>query len=135
MSKTIIQNIIFKDTKAKDLYDLYMNEKKHSAVTNALAKITAKEGSRYSAYDNYSSGKNLRLIKNKLIVQTWRASDWRKEIGDSIFIIALEEKGNDTTLNVIHANLPDDQAESIDQGWYDYYWNPWKEHLSAKKKK
>ena len=132
MSKTLVQKIVFKNTKAKDLYDLYMDAKKHSEATMAPAKITAKEGSRFSAHEDYIGGKNLRLVKNKLIVQTWRASNWKNEDPDSIFIISLEAKGNDTVLHAIHANLPDEHADSINKGWHDYYWKPWKKYLSGK---
>src|SRR5262249_37089835 len=112
--------------------DLYMDAKKHTASTGVPAKITAKEGSKYSAHDGYITGKNLQLVKGKLIVQTWRASDWAKSDIDSTFIIHLEAKGKDVVLHAIHANLPDKHASSIDDGWYTYYWEPWKKYLSGK---
>ncbi|MCY7409480.1 MAG: hypothetical protein LH473_04350, partial [Chitinophagales bacterium] len=68
MAKTISQKIIFKNTTAAVLYDLYMNAKKHSELTGGEAKITDKEGAKFSAYSSYCWGKNLQLIKNKLIV-------------------------------------------------------------------
>ncbi len=40
MPKTIIQKIVFRNTTAKDLYDLYMNSKKHSISTGARATIS-----------------------------------------------------------------------------------------------
>jgi activator of HSP90 ATPase len=132
MTKTIIQKVLFKNTAPEILYGLYMNAKNHSMVTGAPAVITAKEGSKYSAYGNYISGKNLQLIKNRLIVQSWRASDWEEDDTDSTFIINLEPKGKDVILHVIHANLPDKQAESINKGWHDYYWKPWKQYLAGK---
>jgi activator of HSP90 ATPase len=85
------------------------------------------------AQDGYISGKNLQVVTNKLIVQTWRASDWQKTEVDSTFILHFETKGNDVLLHVTHANLPDNQAYSINKGWYDYYWKPWKHYLTRKK--
>ncbi len=93
--KTIKQKFLFKNTKPKDLYDLYMDSKKHSLATGAPATISPKEGGKYSAHGNYIKGKNLQLIKNKLIVQTWRGAGWDKADEDSTFIIYLEQKGND----------------------------------------
>lgn len=132
MSKTIVQKVVFKNTTAKDLYDLYMNAKKHSTATGAPAKISSKEGGNYSAHDNYITGKNLKLVKDKLIVQTWRAQGWDKEDTDSIFIIRLEPNGNDVVLHAIHANIPDKHVESIDKGWHAHYWEPWKKYLAGK---
>ncbi len=133
MTKTITQKVIFKNTTPKYLYELYMDEKKHSLATGAHAKITAKEGTKYSAYDGYITGKNLHLVKDKLIVQSWRASDWDKNHTDSTFIIKLEPKGNDVVLNVIHANVPTEQVEDIKTGWHEFYWEPWKKQMAAKK--
>jgi len=132
MSKTIVQEVVFKNTTSKALYDLYMDTKKHSAATGAPAKVSTKVGGSFSAYSGYIAGKNLQLLKNKLIVQTWRAQDWKKDDLDSIFIIALQPKGKDVVLHAVHANVPDNQAKGIDKGWYEFYWEPWKKYLAGK---
>ncbi len=133
MAKTITEKVVFKNTTAKVLYDMYMNEKRHSEVTGGTAKIIAKEGTSYSVFDESITGKNLQLIKDTLIVQTWRGSDWDKNESDSIFIIKLEPKGKDVALKMIHANIPSKHVDGIKKGWNDYYWEPWKKYLEAKK--
>lgn len=132
MPKTIVQKVVFKNTTAKALYDLYMDAKKHSLVTGAAAKISATEGSKYSAHGGYINGKNLQLVKDKLIVQSWKAQDWDKEDIDSTFIIFLEPKGKDVILHMTHANVPDKHSAGVKSGWNDYYWKPWKKYLSGK---
>ena len=132
MPKTIVQKVIFKNTTPKELYSLYMNEKLHSQLTGAATKISKKIGSPFSAHGNYISGKNIHLVKDRLIVQTWRAIDWDKNETDSIFMISLEPKGKDVVLHAVHANLPDKAAAGIDKGWHDFYWNQWKQHLLSK---
>ena len=131
MPKTIVQKVVFKNTTPKILYSLYMDAKKHSELTGAPAKITAKEGTKYSAHGTYISGKNLQLIPDKLIVQTWRAEDWSKDDVDSTFIIHLEPKGKNVVLHAIHANIPDEQVDDISKGWHEYYWEPWKKYLEG----
>lgn len=131
MPKTIVQKVVFRNTTPSALYDLYMNAKKHAMVTGAPVKISAKEGTKYSAHGGYISGKNLQLVKDKLIVQTWRATGWDDSDTDSIFIINLEQKGKNVILHAVHANLPDKHAASINKGWHDYYWGPWKNHLAG----
>jgi activator of HSP90 ATPase len=126
MSKTITQKVLFKNTTPKVLYDLYMDAKKHSEVTGGKAVITKKEGAKFSAYNKYITGKNLQLIKDKLIVQSWRASDWQESDMDSTFILSFTQKGNDVVMEMVHANVPDEQAKSLTKGWDEYYWLLWK---------
>lgn len=132
MPKTISHKVVYKKTTPKALYDLYMNAKKHSMIAGSPVTISLKEGSVFSAHGDYIKGTNLKLIKDKLIVQTWRAQDWSEADGDSIFMILLEQKGKDVIMHAVHANVPEAHFKSIDKGWFDHYWNPWKQFLSGK---
>ena len=132
MAKTIEQKVVFKNTTHRKVYDLYMNAKLHSQIIGSPVKISNKEGTSFSAHGGWLTGKNLHLVNGKLIVQTWRGSDWSKDHGDSIFMIRLEPKGKDVVLFVVHANLPDKAVAGIAKGWYDHYWNPWKQYLAGK---
>ncbi|MFI5187286.1 MAG: SRPBCC domain-containing protein [Chitinophagales bacterium] len=130
MSRTITQKIVFKNIPAATLYNTYLDSKEHSASIGASVKIQKKEGTKFSAHDDYITGNNLQLIKNKLIVQSWRASDWNKSDPDSTFILLFEQKGNDGIINMVHANVPDKEVEGIRKGWNDYYWKPWKKYFT-----
>ncbi len=132
MAKTIVQKVVFKNTTPKALYSLYMDSKKHSLIAGGPCEISAKEGSKYSVHGGYIKGKTLQLVKDKLIVQTWRAQDWDKNEVDSTFIINLEEKGKDVVLHATHANVPDKHAASVAKGWNGHYWNPWKQYIAGK---
>jgi len=132
MTKTIIQDVVFKNARASDIYDLYVDAKKHTQSTGAPAKISAKVGSSFSAHDGFITGKNLQLVKDRLIIQSWRGKDWKKDDADSTFIISLEQKGKDTLLHAVHANIPDNQVKGISKGWKDFYWDPWKKFLAGK---
>ena len=134
MAKTITQKIVFKNTIAKVLYNMYMNEKMHAELTGSSAKISAKEGATFSAHGDYITGKNLQLIKDTLIVQSWRGSDWDKKESDSIFILKFEPKGKDTVMKMIHANVPSKHVDGIKKGWDDYYWSAWNEALADSQK-
>lgn len=134
MAKSITQKVIFKNTTTRVLYELYMHAKKHAVSTGYPAEITDKEGTRFTVSGDYITGKNLVLIKNKMILQTWRAAEWDKEEQDSIFLLTLEQKDKDALLMMVHANVPDKYADSIRKGWTTYYWNRWKAYLAGKKK-
>jgi len=132
MSKHVTQKVTFKNTKPKALYDLYMNAKQHSLIAGSPVKISAKAGAPFTAHQGYITGSSVHNIKDKLIVQTWRAMDWASTDPDSIFTILLEPKGKDTILHAVHSNVPDAKADGVKKGWTEHYWNPWKQHLAGK---
>jgi activator of HSP90 ATPase len=72
------------------------------------------------------------LIKDRLIVQSWRTQEWDAKEIDSTFIIELEPKGKNVVLHMMHANVPDKHADSMDKGWHSHYWEPWKKSLAGK---
>ena len=129
MAKTIMQKIVFKNTTPKILYNLYMNVAKHQEATGAPAQIEAKEGTSFTAYDKYIAGTNTKLVKDNLIVQSWRGADWDSNSPDSTLILNFEAKGDNVTVHLVQSNLPDEKAESIDKGWHEFYWTPWKKYL------
>jgi len=132
MGKTIIQKIVFKKAKIKDLYELYMSAKLHSLITGGPVTINQKVGASFRVFDGYITGKNLQLIRNQLIVQSWRGSDWDAKADDSVFMISFEQRGADALINVVHANVPDTVVGSLDKGWHNHYWKPWKQWLAGK---
>lgn len=134
MAKTIFQSILFRNTGVSVLYNLYMDAKLHSMVTGSAAKIQKKEGTKFSAYDDYCFGKNLQLIPNRLIVQSWRAADWTDTDAASTFILLFEDAGKDAIVTMTHANVPDHQYKALKDGWNNFYWKPWKVYLKNLKK-
>ncbi|MEK6783342.1 MAG: SRPBCC domain-containing protein [Bacteroidota bacterium] len=132
MAKTLTQRIVFKNAKSETLYDMFLNSKHHSAITGGgTTKISAKEGATFSVYDDYITGRNLQLVKGKLIVQAWSASDWASGELDSTFILLFEQKGKNTIITMTHANVPDKHSDGIKKGWTDFYWKPWKKYLES----
>ena len=126
-TKSIRQTAVFK-AGPKEIYELLMDSKKHSAFSGGAARISRKVGGRFTAYDDYASGVNVKLVPGKLIVQTWRASDWPKAHYSTI-TFQLEKKGTGTKLTFIQTGVPIDQYEDVKQGWKDWYWEKMKEYL------
>ena len=77
MAVTIKQKMKF-DLPANKLFKFYMDEKMHAEITGDKAKISKEIGSNFSAGGKYIKGKMLHVKPNKMIVQTWRGSDWDK---------------------------------------------------------
>lgn len=77
-STTLRQTIVF-PSDSHDVYELLMDLRKHAQLTGNGARISRNVGGAFSVYDGYATGKNIELIDDKKIVQTWRAGDWEKE--------------------------------------------------------
>lgn len=134
MARTFKQVVKFPYPPAK-LFRLYIDPKLQTASTGYKAEISGEVGARFSAGDGWIRGKNLHIVTNKLIVQTWRGNDWDKTIPDTILIlsfIAVEDGG--TQLELFHSNVPDEYAEELKKGWWEHYWKPWKRYIRVQDK-
>jgi len=130
--KTIIQKIKFRAA-PKILYEMYMDSKKHSKLTGTKAVLSGKAGGPFSAHGGYCWGRNLMLVPNKMIVQTWRAADWTKKDPDSIFILTFDPSKGGAEVTMVHANVPDRHAAHLNQGWKDHYWKHWRSYIKTQK--
>ncbi len=128
-TKIIKQKVRFKASPLQ-VYSALMDSKKHSGFTGEPAKISAKEGGKFTAYGDYISGVNLALIPGKKIVQSWRASDWEDGASSTVTFIFSADNGG-TLLEFLQEGVPADDAGEIKQGWIDYYWKPMKEMFEA----
>lgn len=128
--KNIKQTATFKAS-AHDVYEALVDSKKHSESTGGKAVISRKVGGKFTAYDGYAEGKNVELVPDKKIVQTWRAEDWPEEQTSQVTFL-IEEADGKTRLIFTQTGIPEDQAEDIAQGWRDYYWKPMKQLLEKK---
>lgn len=127
-TKSIKQSVVVKGT-PHEVYELLLDSKKHSAMTGGKAVMSNKEGGKFSAWDGYIDGKNLKLVADKKIVQSWHASDW-PEGHYSTVTFALAKAKQGTKLTFTQVGVPTEFCDSIKQGWIDYYWNPMKEYFA-----
>ena len=128
MLTTISEKITFQNATPSQLYNLYMNAEQHAAATGAPANINEEVGATFSLYGGYCFGKNLLVESNSLIVQTWKAANW-PESQNTVLTLCFEADGADTHVYLSQANIPDEEAASIEKGWSEWYWDKWRAHL------
>ena len=133
MSLPIHQTVVF-PVSPHEVYEALLDSKKHAAFTHAEAHISRRVGGAYDAYDGYISGKNLELVPDQLIRQSWRAVDWEEGVFSTILFILKSVPGG-TSLEFTHVDLPDGTEEEFTQGWIDNYWNPMQVFFSDWKEK
>jgi activator of HSP90 ATPase len=127
MSRLIKQTVTFKAS-PHEVYEALMDSKKHAAFSNSEAKISREVGGEYMAYDGYITGKNIELVPDKKIVQSWRASDWEEDYFSTInFELTPVPEG--TRLDFTHADVPSGTEDEFTQGWIDNYWEPMRKYL------
>jgi len=108
MTPVIHSGSVFQNATPAKLYEFLMNSAKHTAATGMPAKISLKVGGKWSAFGGMIRGKNLVLIPNKMIVQTWRSSEWKKADPDSILIVSFDKSsGGGAQVDLVHVGVPD----------------------------
>lgn len=134
MTPAIEQSVTFKGTPA-ELYELFMDSAKHAAATGAPAKVSRKVGGKWSAFGGMILGKNLALIPNRLIVQSWRSSAWKAGDPDSVLVVRFEKATGGATVYLSHVGVPPYDHKGVTEGWKQYYWGMWKEYFKTRKRK
>jgi activator of HSP90 ATPase len=130
MNKAIEQRILFKGATAAELFEIFVNPKKHSAIHGgAETKISNKAGDKFLLLNGNLIGKNLLIIPNRMIVQSWRGNVWKNDDLDSILILVFSDTANGAQIEMVHAFTPGQFIEL----WDEIYWQPMKEFIKQGK--
>jgi activator of HSP90 ATPase len=130
-TKSIKHTATFNATPEK-IYNLIMDEKKHSVFTGSKATIDSKPNGKFSVFDGYCHGYNIELIKGKMIVQAWHFDEdgWPDD-HFSICNFEFEKDGDKTKLRFLQTNVPEHKVESLKEGWKEFYWDAIKKYLKS----
>ncbi len=90
------------------------------------ARMDGKIGTEFSLWGGDIHGKNIKVIKNKELVQEWFGGEWD---APSKLTFTLTQKEGLTELDLFQENVPDGEAADIADGWKTYYLGPLKELL------
>jgi len=127
-TETIKQKVIIPATPV-EVYEAFMDPKKHSKFTGSKATCDPKVGGTFTAWDGYISGKNLELEKGKRIVQEWISTDFPEGHAPSRLELTFKKVKGGTEISMVHSDVPAEQASDIAQGWIDFYWEPLKKYF------
>ncbi len=113
------------------IYRAWLDSAGHSAFTNSKAKVDARIGGIFSAYDGYISGVTTELVENERIVQRWRATDFPGDYPDSKLELTLTPQSGGTRLSLRHSSVPTINVKSYESGWREHYWQPLRAYLAG----
>lgn len=92
--------------------------------TGEAAEMPDEPGTEFSLWEGSITGKNLELVKEKMIVQQWYFGDQEEK---SIVTIKLHAAKAGTSVELTHTNIPDEAYEDITAGWGEAYFGALKE--------
>ena len=120
---------------ARELYDLYLDPKRHGEFTGGAVAISDKPGSEFSAFDGQLTGTTLAAVPGKLIVQRWRSRHWKPTDSDSVLVLIFSQQGRRGRIDIVHANVPKHDHAGVTRGWKKYYWDPLRAYLKRQRKR
>lgn len=85
--------------------------------TGEKAEMSTIPETEFSLWEDSIVGKNLEFEEGKMIVQQW----YFDQDEPSIVTIKLHEHKNGTSVELRHTNIPDEEFDSIVEGWNDSY--------------
>jgi uncharacterized protein YndB with AHSA1/START domain len=94
------------------------------------AKGSTAVGGAIEAWDGYISGRNLKLVPGKRIVQAWRTTEFGPSDADSQIDVTLAKTARGTRVTLTHSNVPDGHT-GYKSGWSEFYFTPMKAYFAA----
>lgn len=111
------------------IYDAWMTSDGHRAMTGAGARVDARPGGVFEAWDGYITGRTLALEPGHRIVQSWRTTEFSNADPDSRIEVLLEPVEDGTKLTLRHTNVPDGHLGYEQGGWEESYFDPMREYF------
>jgi uncharacterized protein YndB with AHSA1/START domain len=114
---------------AAKLYRMYLDPKQHAAFTGSPVTIAPRVGAPFKAFGGALSGRILHLVPNRLIVQSWRSTEFSRRDLDSTLVLSFWPGKGGARIELTHVNVADSDFAGVSEGWGKYYWAPWRAYL------
>ena len=128
---SVIRQTVLIVASPDEVYEAYVEPTKHAAFTGSGATGSPKVGGKFTAWDDYITGRFIELHKGKSIVHEWKTTEWPAGYPSSNVRLTLKRKAGKTQLSMTHSRVPASQAANYAKGWKDYYWEPMKKYFKA----
>src|SRR3989344_7076547 len=89
------------------------------------AKMGDQAGFEFELWGGDIYGKNIEVVPQSKLVQEWTAGAWNQP---SKVTLTLAGKGNKTTVELLHEDVPDGETLEFEDGWKTNYLGPLKEY-------
>lgn len=106
-----------------EVYSAWIDAEKHSAMTGGPATSDPRIGGKYTAWDGYIDGTHMTLEPGKLIIQTWKTTEFDARDGYSTVEVQLSAHPDGCQLILIQTDIPEGQTQ-YENGWKEHYFEP-----------
>ncbi|KAK9290924.1 hypothetical protein L1049_009103 [Liquidambar formosana] len=112
--------------RAKDLFEIMMDENRWKGFTQSNARISKEVGGEFTIFDGSVTGRNVELQEGKLIVQKWRFGNWADGLFSMVRITFDEPEPGVTIVKMTQTDVPEEDrygnatvVENTERGWRD----------------
>src|SRR5665647_326450 len=109
---TLIQKVTI-PASPEEVYEAFVDPKKHSEFTGAKATGKAKVGAKFTAWDGYIFGTYLAFEPAKCLAQEWQSTDWPEGYPPSKFELTFKAVPGGTEITMTHSNIPKVQEQEL----------------------
>jgi uncharacterized protein YndB with AHSA1/START domain len=131
---TTIKQTVVIPASPTEVYEAYVDPKKHAKFTGSKATGKPVVGGKMTAWDDYIFGKYLELEEGKRIVQEWTTTDWEEGYPASKLELTFKAVPEGTEICMVNTFVPKNRGDEFADGWMEFYWNPLKKYFSGKSK-
>ncbi|KAJ1268788.1 hypothetical protein BS78_07G160600 [Paspalum vaginatum] len=110
--------------RAKDMYEILMDENRWKGFTQSNARISREVGGEFSLFDGSITGVNEELQEGKLISQKWRFGSWPDGLYSSVRLVFDEPESGVTIIKLKQTDVPEEDkygnstvVENTERGW------------------
>ncbi|XP_031498785.1 uncharacterized protein LOC116263262 [Nymphaea colorata] len=110
--------------RAKDVYEILMDENRWKGFTQSNARISKEVGGEFSLFDGSITGINVELQDGKSIVQKWRFGSWPEGIFSMVRLTFEEPEPGLTIIKLVQTDVPEEDrygnatvVENTERGW------------------
>ena len=131
---TITQKVVIPKATPSQVYEAYVDPKKHGEFTGAKATGKPVVGGKFTAWDEYIYGKFIELKEGKRVVQEWTSTDFPDGYPPSRLELTFCIVPKGTEIVMVHSNVPKEIADDAAAGWKEFYWDPLKKYFKKEQK-
>ena len=103
------------------VYDTWLNQFEHGAITEALAFITPQVEGSFRLWGGAVTGQFLALERPTKIVKTWRTVDFESWMPDTRVTMRFLERPNGSRISIRHELIPVQMFAQFRFAWMEYY--------------
>ena len=125
----IHQEVDYKVAPAR-MYEVLLDARQFSAVTNDPAEIERRDGGAFKLFGGRIEGRNIELKPSSRIVQVWREASWP---GGAYTIVKFEFVASSSGTRIVfdQTGIAEDDWGHLNEGWPLRYWEPLHKYLGA----